>query len=121
MTRSILAPDGALVPVAQRQMRDPACQKEYRDSGERDEKKRREHARDLEPVTGFENTVGEPRCTAAGAGDEFSNHSADQREPAGNFQAAEKIRQRGGQAQMAQCLPSARPVELEQVDKVMVG
>ena len=88
---------------------------------QRDQQQRREHARDLQPVAGFEDAVRKPRRAAAGAGDELGNHRADQRKPAGDLQAAEEIRQRGGQAQIAQGLPAARAVELEQVDQIMVG
>src|SRR5688572_33384386 len=63
----VLAPNRALVPVAQRQMGDPAGEKEDRDAGERDHQQGGEHARDLQPVAGFEDAVGKSRRAAAGA------------------------------------------------------
>src|SRR5687767_9938668 len=68
----------ALVPAAQREVGDERQQNEDQDSRAGDHEKRREHARNLELVAGFEDTVGEARLDAAGAGDELGDHGADQ-------------------------------------------
>ena len=90
---------------------------EQRDAGERDEEERREHARDVELEARLQDFVGEPGAAAAGAGDELGDHRADQRQPAGNAQAAEEIRQRARDAQPPQRLQPPCPVHAEQIEQ----
>src|SRR4051795_2721573 len=61
----VFPPDGALVPMTQRQMRDPAGEEKDGDAAERDQQQRGKHARDLQAVPGFEDPVGKPRGAAA--------------------------------------------------------
>ena len=77
----------------------------------------REHAGDFQPVAGLDDPVGEAGGEAAGAGHEFRDHRADQRQGAGNAQADEEIRQGGGQAEQEQGLPARRAVQPEQVEQ----
>ena len=93
------------VPRAERELasaRPSATNK--RDAGERDQKQGREHARDVELEARLQDLVGQARARAAGAGDELGHHRADQREAAGDAQAAEEIRQRARDAQAQQRL-----------------
>ncbi len=60
------------------------------DAGQRQQRQRREHARDVEPVTGFGNAIGQARACARRARGDFRNHRADQRQPAGDPQAAQR-------------------------------
>src|SRR5258708_1254921 len=55
----ILPLDGALVPAAQRKMRDGAGCEEDGDAANRDEDERREHPRNPKLVAGFQDAVGE--------------------------------------------------------------
>src|SRR6185369_16185497 len=55
----VLAAQGALVPLAQRQMRHRGQHQEDADAGERDQDQCREHLRDLQLIAGFEDAVGE--------------------------------------------------------------
>src|ERR1700684_797909 len=52
--------DGAVVPRAKCQLRKPDGDQEQRNSGECDQKQRREHARNFQLVTSLQNLIGEP-------------------------------------------------------------
>ena len=82
----------------------------------RDQDQRREQPRRVEPVAGLDDARGEARRLARRAGDELGHHGADQRQAAGDLQAAEEIRHRRRQPQLPELLPARRAVELEQVD-----
>ena len=77
------------------------------DAGQRDQQQRREHARDVELEAGLQDLVGQAGARAAGAGDEFGHHRADQRQAAGDAQPAEEVRQRARDAQPHQLSASA--------------
>ena len=64
---------------------------EDHDAGERQQQQRREHARDVEPVAGLDDAIGEARAGAGGAGGDLGHHRADQRQPAGDAQAAQDV------------------------------
>src|SRR5271165_2978497 len=57
--------NGALVPAPQQQVRDEREREENGDAADGEEKQRREHARNVEAVAGFDNAVGK---SGAGAG-----------------------------------------------------
>ena len=108
------------MPAAQQQVGQQRQHEIDRDAGGGDQHQGGEHARDAELVAGFEDAVGEARGAAAGAGHELGHHRADQGEAAGDAQAAQEVRQCGGQAQVDQRLPAAGAVELEQRQQVAV-
>ena len=56
----------------------------------------------FELEAGLQDLVGEAGVAAAGAGDELGHHRADQRQAAGDAQAAEEERQRARDAQAHQ-------------------
>jgi ATP-dependent helicase HrpB len=62
-------------------------------------------ARQVGPFARFRDAPGKSRGCAR-ARDEFGHHGADQRKPARNLEAAQKIRQRGRQTQQPQLLPA---------------
>src|SRR5687767_13161233 len=92
---------------------------EYARAGDHEE--RGEHAGNLQLVASLEDTVGEPRLDAARAGNELGDHRADQREAAADAKAAEEVRQRARQAQVPEHLAAICAIELQQVEKIMVG
>ena len=104
----VLAAAGAVVPMAQQQMRERGQHEEDRDAGERNQHQRGEHARDVEPEAGFDDAKGEARALRRRAGGEFGDDRADQREAAADPQAAEEIGQRGRQPQPERAAASAR-------------
>src|SRR5687768_8149390 len=108
---SSLPLDRALVPSAQRQVRDEGQEDEDEDAGAGDHEQRREHARDLQLVARFEDAVGEARLDAARAGDELRHHRADEREAAADAQAAEEEGQGARQAQVPEHLSAVGAVE----------
>ena len=55
------------MPVPQHAARQPVEQQVDHDAGQRQQKQRREQARDRQAIAGFENAEGEPRLGAAGA------------------------------------------------------
>ena len=77
-----LAPDRALVPAPQQQVLQQGESQEDQDPGQGDQHQGREHARDVEPVAGLEDAVGEARAGAGGAGRELGHDGADQRQAA---------------------------------------
>ncbi len=83
--------------MAQQAARQEVEQQVDHDPGQRQQKERREEARDRQAVAGFENAEGEAGFGAAGAGDEFGDHRANEGEPAADPQPGEKIRQGGRQ------------------------
>ena len=111
---------GALVPAPQREMRERRQRKEDRDAGKRQQQQGRKHARDVEPVAGFGDAIGEPRAGAGRAGGDLGHHRADQRQSAGDAQAGEHLRQRRRQFQIPQHLPARGFVEFEQRDQIVV-
>ena len=56
---SVLPPDGALVPLPQKQMRDRLVATKISDAGQREQHQRREEARDVQPVLRFDQAEGE--------------------------------------------------------------
>ena len=72
--------DGAFVPVTQQQARHEIEDEIDNDAGHRQEKERGEQARDREAVAGFEDAEGKPGFGSSGAGDEFGDDCADERD-----------------------------------------
>ena len=90
------------------------------DAGDRNEEQRREHARDVEPIAGFDDAEGEACALSGRARRDFGDDRADQRKAAADSQSAEKIGKRRRNAQPQQ-LPSARgAIKLEEIDEVMI-
>jgi hypothetical protein len=56
------------------------------------QEQRRKHARDVKLESALQDFKGKSRAASAGAGNEFTDHRADQGEPARNAQAAEPRR-----------------------------
>ena len=93
---------------------------EDHDAGERQQQQRREHARNVEPIAGLDDAIGEARARAGRAGRDLGHHRADQRQPAGDAQPAEDVGQRRRQLQIPQHLPARGAVEPEQVGEIVV-
>ncbi|MPL60723.1 hypothetical protein SDC9_06284 [bioreactor metagenome] len=102
-------------------MRHQAQHREDDDAGERNEDKRREHPRDVQPVSRLEDAEGQARADTAGARDIFRHHRPDQAQPAGDAQTAEEIGQRRRDLQIAQPLPAGGAIDPVQVAQVVVG
>ena len=101
----VLGLDRAFVPAAQQQPRQEVEQPVNDDAGQRQQQQRREHARDRQPVAGFEYAEGQPGLGSAGPGDKLGHDRADQRQTAADPQPGEEIGQRRRDSQIAQCLP----------------
>src|SRR5271170_6429293 len=67
-----------------------------------------------------EDAKRETRALARGSRRDFSDDGADERQAAANAQAAKEIGQRRGNAQPQQLPPARGPVELKEIDEVMV-
>lgn len=78
------------MPATQRQPTQPIHQYEQCYACQRDQQKRREHARNVELETRLQNLVRQPRASASGASDKLGDHGADQRQAAGDSQTAKK-------------------------------
>src|SRR5262245_55659419 len=76
---SRLARDRTLVPAPQHQMGDKRQREEDDDSSEREEQQRGEHARDVEPIAGFDDAIRKPRAGPGRTRSDLGNHSADER------------------------------------------
>src|SRR5215468_8525922 len=76
---SHLARDRALVPALQHGMREKRQREENEDPGEREKQQRREYARDVEPIAGFDDAIRKPRAGAGRARSDLGDHSADER------------------------------------------
>src|SRR5205085_1543324 len=71
MGDSSLPGDRALVPLAEREMRQPAQHQKNHDAGARDHEERREHPGNLHRVAGLENAIREAGLRAARPRDEL--------------------------------------------------
>jgi hypothetical protein len=60
-------------------MRENRQREENEDSGEREEQQRGEHARDVEPIAGFDDAIGKPRSGAGRTRRDLRDHGADER------------------------------------------
>ena len=98
----------AFVPAPQHEVRERRQHKEDHNAGKRQQQQRREHARDVEPVARFGDAIGEAGARAGRARRDLGHHRADQRQPAGDAQAGEHMRQRRRQLQIATAPASAR-------------
>ena len=85
--RSVLPLHGALVPLAEQQIRDEAGGAEDRDAGQRQQHQRGEEPRDVQPVLRLEQAEGEAGILARRARRELGDDRGDQRQPAGDPQA----------------------------------
>src|SRR5262252_6751292 len=74
-----LAHDRALVPAPQHEMRENRQREENEDSGKREEKQRSEHARDVEPIAGFDDAIRKSRPGAGRARRDLGDDGADER------------------------------------------
>ena len=89
----------ALVPVAEREPDSHTIARKSATPVTVMRKQRGEEPRDVELESRLEDLVGEARAVTAGAGDELRDYRADQREPAGDAQAAEEVRRGARDAQ----------------------
>src|SRR5919201_7160561 len=76
---SRLADDRALVPAPQHEMREERHGEINDDPGQRQQHERRKHPRNLEPIPGFGDPIGEPGAGSGGASGDLGHHRADQR------------------------------------------
>src|SRR5262245_25704413 len=113
------AGDRTFVPAAQDEVGEKRQRKEDHDAGDRQEQERREQARNVEAVAGLDDAIGETGAGPRRAGRDLGHHGADQRQAAGDADAAQHGGQRGRQFQMRENLPARGAVELEQVDEVV--
>ena len=81
---SDVAAQGALVPAAQDEVLQEGEGEEDGDPGQADQEQRREHARDVQPVAGLQDAIGEAGAGAGRAGGELGDDGADQRQSAGD-------------------------------------
>src|SRR5690349_8196465 len=109
---SVLPPDGALVPLAQEEIRDEAGRGVDDDTGEREQHQRGEEARDVEAELGLEQPEGEAGIAARGTGRELGDDGGDQGEAAGDAEPGEEERQRVGDLEVEERLPAPGAVEL---------
>ena len=89
------------MPAAEKQPLDEGEDQVDRDAHEREQDEGGEHLGDLKPVAGFEDAPGEAAGRAGGGG-EFGHHRADEREPAGGFEAGKDVGQGRGEEQAAE-------------------
>jgi hypothetical protein len=94
LRRQSLARQFAFVPARKRKPRQPRREREQRDAGKRDQHQRGEETRNVELDAGEQDLVREARGPAAGAGNEFRHHRANQCETARDAHAREEVRQR---------------------------
>ena len=101
-------------------MRHQRQREEDHDTGDRQQDQRREHARNVEPVARFGDPIGEARTGPRRACGDLGDDGADQRQSAGDPQAAEDERKRRRQLEPPQQRQPRGAVKGEQIGEIAI-